>query len=723
VSQVSVNYRRMVWGLGIMGCAAAAVMAEIGTKSLQSPFVAGAVFSDETPQFVNPAEPNLNQPFKLELRVGKNQVKSANVNFAGMNYAMTKVRSDAWFDYYGATVPGQSSTQLYYFQVQPGQGAAIYYSQAGPSTTTPANASEFEVVPGFHVPNWAKGAVFYQIFPDRFYNGDSSNDDVTDEFMYDGYPDVHVSNWSKPPDGTAYNLGGNRTREFYGGDLQGIIDKLDYLKGLGIQALYLTPIFVAPSNHKYDTQDYAHVDPHLGKIVVDGGELINPKSTNVSNQQATKYIIRTENNSNLQASDAVLQELIAKAHQMGIRVVLDGVFNHTGTFNKWFDAAHIYPNTAPVGPGAFEAKNSPFHDYYAFNGGSWPNNSNYDAWQNISSLPKLNYEQSPQLVQKIYNIAEKWVTAPYHTDGWKLDPACVFGYSPNYKLYFWDGFRTAVKSANPQALILGEYYQDPGPYFDGKGWDTVQNYNAFLTPVSGFLTGVGEHSTSEQLSEKDNVPGFLSTMQNEMGLFPYQSLYTAMNALDNHDISRFLTRTNGAVGSDDLGNTAAQAGQGVHLNILEQGVLLDMTWPGDPTVYYGDEAGLSGWTDPDNRRTFPWGHENMQLENFYRNIIHVHTGLSCFRTGSLYIFNSRASNLLAYGRFDLKSAAVTVLNVGKLSETVSLPVWKLDTQNGAVWNVRASVNQPIGQKMTEISGHVRVVVPAGGGVVLSTTST
>ncbi|MCL6445488.1 MAG: glycoside hydrolase family 13 protein [Alicyclobacillus sp.] len=722
------RWGRAMWGVGIAGCAVAALGAPSDHAAARPKFDASALFSDTTPQFVSPAEPAIGQPFRISLRAGKGQVASASVVLGGITYPMHKSGGDSWFDKFTANIPGLKYPVSYYFQVHTAGGKTMYYAQTGANPNVPSMADTFTVVPGYQTPAWAQGAVFYQIFPDRFYNGDPSNDDVTNEFMYDGYPDVHVNNWSKVPDPTPYSAGGNRTREFYGGDLQGIIDKLPYLKGLGIQALYLNPVFVAPSNHKYDTQDFAHVDPHLGKIVHDGGKLVNPKLGMAANAQATKYIERTEDPANLKASDAVLQQLIAKAHHLGIRVVLDGVFEDTGSFNKWFDMEHLYPNQAPGGPGAYEAKNSPFHNYYSFSSSEWPNNNSYDTWMGVSTLPKLNYEQSPQLVKTIDNLARKWVSAPYRADGWRLDSAASLGYSQNYNLYFWDQFRKVVKAANPNALIVAEWYDDPSLYFDGKGFDSIQNYTAFLSPVSYLFTGLNEHSDQPDPSLKGNVPAFLTTMKSALTSFPFQAEYTAMNALDNHDVSRFLTRTNGQVGSDDMGNTPAQANQNTHPNVLEEGVLLDMTWPGDPTVYYGDEAGLAGWTDPDSRRTFPWGHENQALETYYHNIIHVHTMTSCFRTGSLVVFPQSKGHLLAFGRFDDKTAAVTVLNLGNAPVKVTLPVWQLDTPAGTNWQATVRIDEggaasvPPGKHLALLvqqQTSLTVSVPAHGGLLLT----
>ena len=186
------------------------------------------------------------------------------------------------------------------------------------------------------------------------------------------------------------------------------MDKLDYLKDLGIDAIYFNPLFVSPSCHKYDTQDYDHIDPHFGKIVEDGGSALDKDEHD--NTKATKYIKRVTDLRNLKASDDLFAKLVSEAHKRGIKIILDGVFNHCGSFNKWMDRERIYENNKDYEPGAFISKDSPYHDFFVFHGDSWPYNTQYDGWWGYDTLPKLNYEGSKKLEEYILSIGRKWVS-------------------------------------------------------------------------------------------------------------------------------------------------------------------------------------------------------------------------------------------------------------------------------------------------------------------------
>ena len=249
----------------------------------------------------------------------------------------------------------------------------------------------FWILPGMKTPQWAKGAVFYQIFTDRFCNGDPTNDVVDDEYAYiDGCHVKRIDDWYQPP--SAMDV-----RNFYGGDLQGVLDKLDYLQDLGVEALYLNPIFVSPSNHKYDTQDYDNVDPHLGVIVEDCDGVLSEDEDARDNRQSEKYIRRVTDERNLKASNELFARLVEESHRRGMYVVIDGVFNHCGSFNKWMDREQIYEGQEGYAPGAYVSENSPYRDFFQFYEEQWPYNTAYDGWWDHDTLPKLNYEQSATL--------------------------------------------------------------------------------------------------------------------------------------------------------------------------------------------------------------------------------------------------------------------------------------------------------------------------------------
>lgn len=338
------------------------------------------------------------------------------------------------------------------------------------------------------------------------------------------------------------------------------------------------------------------------------------------NSQATKYKKRTTDLKNLEASNELFIKLVEELHRRGMKVILDGVFNHCGSFNKWMDRERIYEGEEDYEPGAYVSADSPYRSYFRFfkeGPENWPYNGNYDGWWGHDTLPKLNYEDSVKLENYILYIGRKWVSPPYNVDGWRLDVAADLGRSNEYNHEFWQKFRRAVKDANPNALILAEHYGDPSDWLKGDEWDTVMNYDAFMEPVTWFLTGMEKHSDEAREELLGNIDNFIGSMAHHMSNMLTPSLQVAMNELSNHDHSRFLTRTNHMVGRvEHLGPEAAN--EYVNKAVMREAVVMQMTWVGAPTVYYGDEAGVCGFTDPDNRRTYPWGHEDQELIAFHQ---------------------------------------------------------------------------------------------------------
>ena len=319
------------------------------------------------------------------------------------------------------------------------------------------------------------------------------------------------------------------------------IYKLDYLQSLKVEVLYLSPVFVSPSNHKYDCQDYEHVDPHYGVIVKDADGLVDKDA--IDNKDAEKYSMRTADEANLRASDEFFAKFMEEVHKRGMRVILDGVFNHCGSFNKWLDREKIYQKTGTYAPGAYVDGNSPYRNFFWFSDeNGWPDNDSYEGWWDHNTLPKLNYEGSGELYQYILDIAKKWLSPPYHIDGWRLDVAADLGHSPEMNHRFWKDFRRVVKETNPNALILAEHYGDASSWLEGDQWDTVMNYDAFMEPLSWFLTGLEKHSDRMDEHLYQNSQAFMCAMLSNMSRMQTTSLLAAMNEISNHDHSRFLTR-------------------------------------------------------------------------------------------------------------------------------------------------------------------------------------
>ena len=430
---------------------------------------------------------------------------------------------------------------------------------------------------------------------------------------------------------------------------------------------------MSPSNHKYDIQDYDYIDPHIGRITDDGGSLLDEGDND--NTKASRYIKRVTGKNNLEAGNEFFAQLVSEAHRRNMKVIIDGVFNHCGSFNKWLDREHIYyASEENYEKGAYVDRNSPYHDFFKFYGDTWPDNNSYDSWWGNDTLPKLNYQGSPKLEEYILRIAAKWVSAPYNVDGWRLDVAADLGYGAEYNHEFWRKFRNVVKKANPDALILAENYGDSYDWLQGDQWDTIMNYDAFMEPVTWFLTGMQKHSDEFRQDMLGNVDNFFGVMNHNMARMGGQAVGIAMNELSNHDHSRFLTRTNRTVGRlASKGSDAAS--QGVNKAVFMEGVVIQMTWPGAPTIYYGDEAGVCGWTDPDNRRTYPWGHEDKELIAFHRDIIAVHKSSPALMHGS-YKMLVAEHNLICYGRFCEDDVVIVVINNGDDERRVNIPAWQ-----------------------------------------------
>ncbi len=666
-----------------------------------------SLFSDETESYRTPYEPVKGDLVTITLRTLANDVTRAYAVINGIKKEMTKSRTDGTFDYYSIKLTCTQDPVSYYFVIYD-EDDKVCYNKLG---WVENNQSEynFSFIPGFKVPDWAKGAVVYQIFVDRFFNGDPSNDVENNEYYYINQHSRKVAYWNKYPEKMD-------VANFYGGDLQGVMKKLDYLQDLGIDAIYFNPIFVSPSNHKYDTQDYDHIDPHLAIIRED--EPYAMADWEKHNGFARRYIKRITSQVNLDESNAFFADLVKEVHRRGMKIIIDGVFNHCGSFNKWLDREGIYLNKEGFEDGAYQSVISPYRNYFQFDRPN-ENYSGYEGWWGHETLPKLNYEQSPELIEAIMKIGEKWVAAPYNVDGWRLDVAADLGHSSYFNHWFWTRFRKRVRQANPEAFIFAEHYGDPSAWFDGKQWDTVMNYDAFMEPVTWFLTGMEKHSDSRDDRLLGDGIYFFDSMFRNMSRFPRPSLDSALNQLSNHDHSRFLTRTNRRVGrTDSVGPEAA--GQGIDKRVFELAVTIQMTWPGCPGIYYADEAGQVGWTDPDSRRTYPWGSEDKSLIEFHKKLIAVRKRVHCLKMGSVKKLDA-GHGYIAYARFDAEDCAVVAVNVRDEEITLSLPVWEAGVRDSSRMKLEVATASEFasGQEYAVKYGRFHITLPAKSACVFS----
>ncbi len=628
-----------------------------------------SVFSDETELFRSPCEPEKGDrvTIRLRLRKGTEAEVILQTDHPDEKLILIHTRADGVFDWYETSLVCGDKPICYTFEVNAGdlhifvdrRGARLSGVSSENRTVAP-----FRIIPGFHVPAWSRGALQYQILTDRFRNGNPDNDVKDREYYYaQGYIRKSPS-WNALPETDDY-------RCLYGGDLQGVMEKLDYLQSLGVEAIYFNPIFISPSGHGYDTQDYYHIDPHLSNIPYNSGNVL--REGDHDNRHASLYIRRTTAGVNLEASDAYFAKLCKEMHHRGMRIILDGVFNHCGSFNAWMDREGIYSRDTV--PGAWQDVNSPYREYFNF----WRPHEYY-SWWGVETLPKLFYEKSRELCEKILAVAEKWVLPPYCIDGWRLDVAADLGMTREFNHKFWKAFRRRVKEANPEVLIIAEHYGDPSEWLGGDEWDSVMNYDAFMEPLTYFLTGMEKHSDYRRDDLFQNGNAFFEMILENMSRLPTPSVECAMDELSNHDHSRFMTRTNGMSGRlNSMGSEAAS--RGIRPGTFREAVLIQMTWPGAPTIYYGDEAGLTGWTDPDNRRTYPWGKEDQGLIEMHQAIARMRKAHPVLRRGSVKPLFS-GYGVIAYGRFDADNALAVACNNTDIPEKVVLPLCQIGIEDG-----------------------------------------
>ena len=428
----------------------------------------------------------------------------------------------------------------------------------------------------YQTPDWLSGGIMYQIFPDRFYRSGTTKYNVPqDRYLH--------QRWGSQPEWRPNHQGEITNSDYFGGDLEGIIQKLDYLQSLGITCIYLNPIFEAHSNHRYDTADYTKVDPLLG---------------------TKEDFIR----------------LCKEANKRGIHIILDGVFNHTGSDSIYFNRKGRYQTL-----GAYQSQDSPYYDWYQFY--QWP--EQYACWWNFETLPNVNEtnETYNAYINGTDGVIQTWLKAG--ADGWRLDVADEL---PDL---FLDHITKAAKQVKPTSMILGEVWEDASNkmaygqrrrYLLGKQLDSVMNY-PFREAIIGFLTG-------------KNPAEMMELIMTVLEHYPPSAIHLLMNHIGTHDTERILTVLGGEPlnGRDREWQSRTKLSQEQRsrgLSLLKLASLMQYTLPGIPCVYYGDEAGMEGYRDPFNRGCFPWGHEDAELVNWYRSLGKIRHSCEVLKQGTL----------------------------------------------------------------------------------------
>ena len=472
---------------------------------------------------------------------------------------------------------------FYYFYIRKPDGGFRLFKQGDDTNMEDGSLWQVSCVPAdFHTPDWAKGATIYQIFPDRFYK--AGNCDPTGKLT----PYTLHRTWGEEVEWKPTADGKVLNNDFYGGNFKGITEKLDYIASLGVNLIYLNPISKSFSSHRYDTGDYKTPDPLLG----------------------------TEEN---------FAELCRQAHSRGIRVILDGVYSHTGSNSPYFNREGQFDSV-----GAYNSTESPYYSWYTFY--NWPDS--YNSWWNFDTLPTVN-KMDPAFINYIIededSVVAHWLKLG--ADGFRLDVADEL---PDEFIRL---LRKRIKGINPDALLLGEVWEDASTkiaygrrrtYFTQGELDSVMNY-PFRTAIIDYVRG------------RDGGQGLKEAVMAIVENYPPEVVQCNMNLLGTHDTPRILT-----VLVDDFNGTREEMSKrrlsrhqfDIAYDRLLMASFLQYTLPGSPSLYYGDEAGMEGGKDPFNRRTYPWGYENMEFVEHFKRLGRLRREHPAFRYGDIQFFQA-----------------------------------------------------------------------------------
>ena len=494
-----------------------------------------------------------------------------------------KMKKGPYEIYQGRFTVSEPGLYFYYFFIHKRHDGFRLFKEGANTNMESGDTWQLSCIPSdFTVPEWARGGLIYQVFPDRFHKvGKPNLEGKLEPYVLheDWYDEV---DWQPTPEGVVLN------NDFFGGNFKGITEKMDYIASLGTNILYLNPISMAFSSHRYDTADYKKPDPMLG-------------------------------------TEADFQALCAAAHIRGIKVILDGVYSHTGSDSRYFNKNGTFDET-----GAYNSPESPYFDWYDFH--PWPDQ--YTSWWNFETLPTVN-KMTPSFLDYIIrdtdSVVAHWLRLG--ADGFRLDVADEL---PDE---FIKMLKDRIRAIKPDALLIGEVWEDASRkeaygkrrrYFVDGELDSVMNY-PFRTAIIDFMR------------ERDSGRGLQETVMSIMENYPPQVIQCNMNLLGTHDTPRILT----ALVDDFNGPREEQAKRTLSRQRLFQAYdrllmasFLQYMLPGSPSIYYGDEAGMEGYKDPFNRRTYPWGREDRHLLNHYRRMGQLRRNNPALRLGDIRFFQA-----------------------------------------------------------------------------------
>lgn len=513
-----------------------------------------SIHSELNEIFVSNPYPKMDEEVKIRLcfleNSGiKNVILRAIINGEETHIDMKYLKKEKNLVYYESEINMNQKYINYHFIIKK-DNDYTYYTRRGTYTYPPTEDHDFTLIADFENPSWVPSSVFYQIFPDRFNNGDPSLSVKTDEYEFDGHKTIAMD-WNEEP--LEYKDG--HCIDFFGGDLKGVEDKIDYFKELGVNAIYLNPIFEAKTHHRYDCTDYFHVEKHLG-------------------------------------GDEALASLTDAMHKNNMKVMVDVSINHTGNNHVWFKKG-------------LENKESIERDYYYFN-----DDNSYRGWYNLHTLPQLNYK-SEKLREIIYkdenSLVKHYLKKPFNIDAWRFDVGCHTGRADRDQISneVWKEIRDSIKATKKEAYIIGEHWEDNISYLTGDQWDGAMNYFACGIPLRSFAGLV--HRRLSRLEGKEGMVkpctgiDLGEQIMQHYARLPNQLAFLQFNLIDSHDIFRFHTHE-----------------KAYNFELYRGIISLMYMLPGCPNIYYGDEVGVGGHLNSDEGLRYPmvWDREKWNMKHF-----------------------------------------------------------------------------------------------------------
>lgn len=609
-----------------------------------------SIYADSGMNFVSNPTPKKGEKIIISLRMLKNnalknvllRVKEWGIEHL---FEMNLEKTEGNLSYYSTEFTCLEKVIKYQYYIAT-EDKIYYYTKNRITDYIPDETNDFSIIVDYEEPKWVKNAVFYQILPDRFANGKEELSVNEGEYSYRGKEILRLKWGEKPP---KYEVG--NCLDFYGGDIYGIIDKLDYLQDLGVTALYLNPIFLSPTIHKYDSLDYFTIDPHLG-------------------------------------GEEALIKLSEEVHKRKMKLILDISINHTSSSAKWFNKdSEFYPSNI----GAYLNKDALERDYYFID-----EDGNYDTWVGVATMPKLNYG-SENLRRKIYkdedSVLKKWLKPPFSIDGWRFDVADCMARNEKGDFYkeVWQEIRRELKKINPEALILAEDWSDCSEMLQGGEWDSTMNYFSACRPIREFAGEIDlfniRNPKLNKIKYSLDATGLKERILQFYSKIPTVIMLQLFNLIDSHDVSRLHNNS----------------------NISEKrcigAVVTAFGLPGAFSIYYGDEKLLDGECDETEgcRYSMDWEREkgkSSKIFNIYKKMGNLKKTSELLHSGSFKILYSKG-DIFSFARFNRSESMIFAWSKSDKSEKLSL---NLEEFNIKFFNLQAKII--VGESNVEVKGDI-----------------